>query len=217
VNHRSLPIAAALTATAALLLTACSGSEDKPKANDKIAGADQGEKKSASPTTSPSPAADRPEIELPTDVVDTFDPEKSGDPVQDAILKDNADFVRSLDAAIVAGNPNLPALEFYTEGEAAVAAQKWVKSFKDAGRTVTGTTRYYDRKVNIKSKKSASISYCADESRGFSKDIKTGKVQGTKVTKNSYLAYGAQVQLNDAGVWELIKMSSARGASSCQP
>ena len=41
-RRRSLPVAAALAATAALLLTACGSGDDKSSDNDKIAGAEQG-------------------------------------------------------------------------------------------------------------------------------------------------------------------------------
>ncbi|WRZ92612.1 hypothetical protein OHB54_28285 [Streptomyces sp. NBC_01007] len=208
---------AAAGASAALLLTACGGGGDEPKANDKIAGADTGGATSAAPGASATQSAGRPKIELPSDLTITFTPETSGDAVQNAILKDNAELIRALNAAIDAQNPRLPALEFYTEGEGAVAAQQWVQSFKSAGWTVTGTVRYFDRQVTVKSKDSASLSYCADESKGYSKVIKTGEVKKTKTTKNSYIAYGIQVEKNKQGVWELVKIISARGADRCQP
>lgn len=207
---------AAVGATAALLLTACGGGSDESKGNDKIAGADTGEKTSASPSASPSEPAGRPKIELPSDVKITFTPERSGDATKDAILKDNAEFIRALNAAIVAQNPRLSALEFYTEGEGAAAAQQWVQSFKTAGWTVTGAVQYFDRQVDVKSKDSASLSYCGDESKGFSKVVKTGEVKKTKATKNSYIAYGVQVEKNEQGVWELVKIVSTRGAERCQ-
>ncbi|MFD9442242.1 hypothetical protein ACFWBR_29170 [Streptomyces sp. NPDC060006] len=217
-NRRPTLLAAiALTATAALTLSAC-GSDDssKDKDNDKIAGADTGKEKSASPSA-PASAAGRPKIELPSDVTHTFSPEESEDAVKNAVLKDNAELIRALDAAIVAQNPRLPALEFYTEGEGAVAAEEWVKAFTDAGWTVTGTVRYFDRQVTVNSKNAASLSYCADESKGFSKVIKTGERKGTKVTKDSYVAYGVQVEKNSKGVWELVKIVSTEGADRCQP
>lgn len=219
VNRRPTLLAAiALTAAAALSLSAC-GSDDssKDKDNDKIAGADTGTEKSASPSASASAAAGRPKIELPSDLTHTFTPDGSEDAVQNAVLKDNAELIRALDAAIVAQNPRLPALEFYTEGEGAVSAQKWVKAFSDAGWTITGKVRYFDRQVTVSSKNAASLSYCADESKAFSKVIKTEEVKKTKVTKKSYVAYGAQVQKNDEGVWELMKIASTRGADRCQP
>ncbi|MEU5598121.1 hypothetical protein [Streptomyces sp. NPDC020298] len=212
-----IPTAAA-GALAALLLAGCGGGGDGgSKGNDKIAGADTGGKSSASPSASASTSADHPKIELPSDVKLTFTPEQAGDAVKDAILNDNAEFVRALDAAIVAQNPRLPALEYYTEGEGAVAAQQWVKSFKDAGWTVTGTVRFFDRQVSVESKTKASLTYCGDESKGYSKVIKTNEIKRTKVSKDSYVAYGVQVQKNEKGVWELVKIASTRGAAKCQP
>ncbi|MGW3131667.1 hypothetical protein [Streptomyces sp. NPDC001123] len=199
--------------SAALLLAGCGGgSTSGGKGTDAKAAVP------ASAGASASPAADgRPKITLPADDILTFTPEQDSDPVKDAILKDNAEFVRALDAAVVAQNPRLPALEYYTEGEGAVAAQEWVQSFKKAGWTVTGTVRYTDRQVSVESKDRASLTYCGDESKGYTKVIKTGVIEHTKVTKNSYVAYGAQVQKNDKGVWELVKIASTRGADKCQP
>ncbi|MGW6058725.1 hypothetical protein [Streptomyces sp. NPDC055189] len=207
----------ALTASAALLLTAC-GSDDKSTDNDKIAGAEEGDqKKSASPSASASGSAERPKTDLPSDVKLSFNPEKTGDAVKDAVLRDNSDFIRALNAAIVASDPRLPALEFFTEGEAAASSQTWVKSFKDAGWTVTGSVRYFNRQVKLESKTAASLTYCGDESKGYSKVIKTDQIKRTKVTKNSYILYGARVEKNQEGVWELVKITSTRGASVCQP
>lgn len=208
----------AVTASVALLLTSCGSSDDESKDNDKIAGADKaGDEKSASPSTSAPEGAERPKVELPSDVKLSFTPEKTGDTVKDAILRDNADFIRALNAAITASDPRLPALEFFTEGEAAASSQSWVEAFKDAGWTVTGTVRYFNRQVTVQSKKAASLTYCGDESKGYSKVIKTGEIKRTKVTKKSYILYGARVEKNQEGVWELVKITSTRGASVCQP
>ncbi|WP_159074197.1 hypothetical protein [Streptomyces dioscori] len=216
-NRRPTLLAAlTLTAAAALTLSACSGDSPESDSKDKVE-ATAGSQKSASTSASEEAAARRPAIELPSDVKLSFTPEASEDPVEKAILKDNAQLVRALSAAIVAQDPRLPALEFYTEGEGAVAAQKWVKAFVDVGWTVTGDTRYFDRQVTVGSKGTASLTYCADESKAFSKVIKTGEIKGTEVTKESYVAYGVQVEKNDEGVWELMKISSTRGADKCQP
>ncbi|MFJ2263240.1 hypothetical protein ACIOKD_33880 [Streptomyces sp. NPDC087844] len=215
-NRRPTLLAAiTLTSAAALTLSACGG--DSPDGEVAGAGTATATEKSASASASEEAAAGRPKIELPSDVKLSFTPDASEDPVENAILKDNAELVRALSAAIVAQDPRLPALEFYTEGEGAVAAQKWVKAFTDVGWTVTGDTRYFDRQVTVGAKNTASLTYCADESKAFSKVIKTGKIKGTEVTKNSYVAYGVQVEKSDEGVWELMKISSVRGAYKCQP
>ncbi|MFI6561141.1 hypothetical protein [Streptomyces sp. NPDC050534] len=216
-KRRTLPAATALAATAALLLTACGGGGDNNKGNDKIAGANAGSEKSASPTASASSAAGRPKITLSADNAITFTPEHAADQGQDEILNDNAEFIRALNAAISAQNPRLPALEYYTEGEGAAAAQKWVQSFKDAGLTVTGTVRYFDRQVSIESNKTASLTYCGDESKGYTKVVKTNQVKKTKADKNSYVSYGVKAEKNAKGVWETVKIVSVRGAAKCQP
>ncbi|MFJ9708177.1 hypothetical protein [Streptomyces sp. NPDC101234] len=219
-NRPARLTAAALTLSAALLLSACGGGGDGSTDNAKIKGADAGKGSTASPSTSSSApgSAGRPKITLPSDVKNTFTPEETGDPVKDAVLRDNAAFINALDAAIAAGNPKLPALEFYTEGEGAVAAYQWVKAFVDAGRTTTGTFRYFDRNVKVKSKTSAAIGYCSDETKGFSKVIKTGEIKGGSVaSKDNYVAYVAGLTLNKDGVWQLVKISSTRGAAACQP
>ena len=138
-KRRTLPTATALAAAAALLLTACGSDNDNSKASNKTGQADAGRSASASPSAPASPAADRPRIELPAGDTLTFSPEHAGDPVKNAVLRDNAELIRAIDAAIGAQNPRLRALEYYTKGEGAATAQQWVQSFKDAGLTVTGT------------------------------------------------------------------------------
>ncbi|MFE1035013.1 hypothetical protein ACFW40_24345 [Streptomyces sp. NPDC058807] len=216
-NRRpTLLAAAALTAVAALSLSACGGGEESSEGSDKIAGADTGGEASTSASPSASGSAERPKITLPPDVKDVFTPEKTGDAAKDAVLRDNAEFVKAMDAAIVAGDPEFPALEFYTEGEAAAAAHDWVKGYVDGGLAITGTVRYYDRKVEVNSENSAAIGYCADESKAYDKVIKTGEVKRTVASENSYVAYTGQLRLNDDGVWETTKLVATRGASACQ-
>ncbi|WP_326694244.1 hypothetical protein OG204_21970 [Streptomyces sp. NBC_01387] len=219
-NRRTLPIAAALATAAALLLAACAGNDNTmPKNPAMDAGVGTGATKLAAPSASApdTDAATRPKITLPSDVSDTFTPEKVGDPTQDTILSDNAEFVRALDAAVVVGKPDYPPLSFYTDGEGTAASQSWVKSFADSNQTITGATQYFNRRVTVKSEILAFITYCGDESKSFSTAIKTRKVNRTKVTPKSYVSYRVQVKKSDAGVWQVLKISSLRGAASCQP
>ncbi|MFF4506634.1 hypothetical protein [Streptomyces sp. NPDC001401] len=216
-KRRPLPVAAALTATATLLLTACGGGGDSSKANDKIAGADTGSPTAASPKTSASSVAGRPKIELPSDLNLTFEDTKTGDSVKDAVLADNAERMRAVDAAITGTDPKGEALAFYNTGKALEAALSWVAEFKKAGATLTGVARYYDRNVTLTSKTSATLSFCADESKGFSKDKKTNKIARTPVTKNSYVLYNTSLAKNSDGAWQTSQIISTRGAAKCQP
>ncbi|MFI1562612.1 hypothetical protein ACH4ZX_05985 [Streptomyces sp. NPDC020490] len=218
-NPRPTLLAAiALTAAAALSLSAC-GSDDssKNKANDKIAGADTGEKASASPSRSATSAAGRPKIELPSDLKLVFEDTETGDPVKDAVLADSAERMRAVDAAITGTDPKGSALAYYNTGKALGAALSWVDQFKEAGATITGEARYYDRVVTLKSKTSAVLTFCADESKGYSKDKKTNKIAKTPATKNSYVLYNTRLDKNAEGVWQTSQIISARGAAQCQP
>ncbi|MEU4167492.1 hypothetical protein AB0F46_11460 [Streptomyces sp. NPDC026665] len=217
-NRRSrLFVTAAVGASAVLLLSACGGGGDKPKANDKIAGADTGDKKSASPSASATQAAGRPRIELPSDLTLTFEGAKTGDDTKDAVLADSAERMRAVDAAITGTDPKGEGIGYYNTGKALEAALTWVNQFKEAGSTLTGEARYYDRTVTLNGKTSASLTFCADESKGYAKDKKTNKVNKTPATKNSYVLYNTRLDKSSDGVWQTSQIISTRGAAQCQP
>lgn len=159
--------AAALAASAALLLSACGGSDDK--GNDEIAGADSDTEKSAS--SSPSASADgidRPEIKLPKDDKLLF--EEPDDAKEASVLNDNREFIRATDDAIVRGNSKSSALRFYAKGDALKVSVDWVQQFVDAGQSVSGTVRYYNRKVTFLKDGSAGLTYCGDETKAYNED-----------------------------------------------
>ncbi|MFI7394759.1 hypothetical protein [Streptomyces tendae] len=220
-NRRCPTLLAALTltATVALTLSACGSDEKSSKGEDEIANADTGDKPSASPTppSSSTAAADRPKVELPSDLKLTFEGAETGDSAEDAVLADNAERMRAVDAAIAGMDPEGKALRFYNTGKALEAAVSWVGQFEKANATVTGQVRYFDREVELRDKTSAVLTFCADESKGFSKDKKTGKVAKTPVTKNSYVQYNTRLDRNADGVWQTSLILSTRGAAQCQP
>ncbi|MFE9306135.1 hypothetical protein ACIQCF_11465 [Streptomyces sp. NPDC088353] len=201
---------------AAVLLAGCGGGDGDSKANDEIAGADTGAETPASPTPTAT-AAGRPKIELPSDLTLVFEDTKTGDPVKDVVLADSAERMRAVDAAITGTDPKGEALAYYNTGKAREAALSWVAQFKEAGATLTGQARYYDRKVTLRSGTSAALIFCADESKGFSKDKKTQKIAKTPVTKNSYVLYNTRLDKNSDGVWQTSQIISTRGAAQCQP
>ncbi|MEW2566652.1 hypothetical protein [Streptomyces sp. NPDC047070] len=218
-NRRPTLLAAiTLTAAAALTLSACGGDSDsEDEGKGKAAGADTGTEKSASPTAGAADVVGRPEITLPSDLKLTFETKKTGDAVKDAVLADNAERMRAVDAAITGTDPDGEALAYYNTGKAREAALTWVKQFEDANASLTGEARYYDRNVTLKSGTTALLSFCADESKGFSKDKKTGKADKTPATKNSYVHYNTRLDKNSAGTWQTSQIISTRGAAQCQP
>ncbi|WP_055523333.1 hypothetical protein [Streptomyces graminilatus] len=219
-KRRSLPVAAALVASAALLLTACGGDDSGggSKANDKIAGANTGNGASASPTASasaPAASADRPKIELPSDVTDTFESWKTGDAAKDAVLADTAGRIDATNDAILRGDTGAPGLSFYYRDKALSDAVAWVQAYVNANMTFTGTTRYYAPQVTLSGKTEASVVYCADESKGFNKNRKTNKVDRTPSGESPYVLYNTRLEKSARGVWQSINLVSKRGDETC--
>ncbi|OUC91230.1 hypothetical protein [Streptomyces swartbergensis] len=167
-NRRPTLLAAlTLTAAAALTLSGC-GSDDssKSKDNDKMAGADARSGTATSPPESDPRADGRPEIKLPSDLTMVFEGGTTGDAVKDAVLADNAERMRAVNAAIAGTDSAAKAMDFYNTGRAREAAATWVEKFKKANLGITGTIRYYDRTVTLDGSKAASVVFCADESKG---------------------------------------------------
>lgn len=214
-NHRSLS-AAALVATAALLLTACGGSgNDKSKDTHKIAGADQSTVKPSSPSSRPTDSQSRPKITLPSDVKNVFANWKTGDPAKDSVLADVAYRINATDEAITAGTPDAPPLPFYYQGDALLGAADWIQGYKKDGLSITGTTRYYNAQVQMSGMKSATVIYCSDESKAFDKVRSTGKPKVTPVTDDAYVLYNSRLEKNKKGVWQTVKLASKRGQKTC--
>ncbi|MGC5563375.1 hypothetical protein ACPYPG_11080 [Streptomyces sp. FR-108] len=218
-NRRPTLLAAiTLTAAAALTLSACGGDSDpKDKDSDKIAGADTGKEKSPSPTASDADAADRPKIELPSDLTYTFEWKKTGDKEKDAVLVDREQSIKAVDLAIAHQDPLDKAYLYFYEGEAAAQTQKYIEAYVKAKARTTGTYRYYGEVVNVSDANSASLVYCEDQSKGYDMYLKPKKINKTDVTKNSYVLYSTQLSKNEKGAWVVEKLVSQRGSAKCQP
>ncbi|MFS8204857.1 hypothetical protein ACLVWQ_40065 [Streptomyces sp. CWNU-52B] len=216
-KRHSWPVATALAATAALLLTACGSGDDKSSDKDKIAGADTGGGKSASPSVSPSDDIDRPDLSLPKDVKEVFEGWKAGDETKDSVLADAGRSMTAIDRAVTDGDVKSAALSFYYEGEALVGATNWVQTFVDHNATISGVTRYYAPEVTLSGKTTAAVTLCADESKAFNKDRKTEKVDRSAPTDDSYVYYISRLELNSKKVWVTTEVVSKRGSEKCTP
>ncbi|MEU6286258.1 hypothetical protein [Streptomyces sp. NPDC046988] len=214
----ALLAALTLTAAAALTLSACGGDDSSSDKKDKIAGADTGgSTPSASPTASDPTTADRPKIELPSDLSYKFEWPKTGDKDKDAVLADSEQSIKAVDLAIVNQDALDKAYLTYYEGEAAASTQEFIQAYVKENARVTGAYRYYDAVVNVRAKDTASLVYCEDQSRAYDMYLKPKKVNKTPVTKNSYVLYNTQLARNDNGIWVVEKMLSQRGSDKCQP
>ncbi|MFD8723925.1 hypothetical protein ACFV2H_39725 [Streptomyces sp. NPDC059629] len=217
-NRRpTLLAAAALTAVAALSLSACGSGDGSSKGNGKIAGADTG----SDSTTSASPSADtsdtpaRPDITLPKDMKKVFEGWKTGDATKDAALADAERALNSVDDAIARGDTKSKALAFYYQGDALLSEIKWVQAWLDANISWTGTIRYFDPQVTLRDKKTAVVIYCADDSKAYNKNRKTGKVDKTSTGESPYTLYNTRLVKNDKGVWQTTGLYTKRGHQQC--
>ena len=216
-KRRTLP-AAALAATAALLLTACGGEDDKAGDNDKIAGAGTGNQTiSASPSASASGPNDRPKITFPRDVENEFESWTTGDPTEDAVLSDVVETVNAVDDAILRGDANSATVAYFRQGKALVSAQQWIQAWLDEDLTWTGVTRYFAPNVKVADEDTAAVTYCADESQAHNKNRKTGKVDKSPSDESPYVTYSTQLRKNSKGVWQTTEVLSKRGDKTCAP
>ncbi|MEU7583179.1 hypothetical protein AB0B50_37020 [Streptomyces sp. NPDC041068] len=128
------------------------------------------------------------------------------------MLNDNREFIRATDDAIVRGNPKSSALRFYAKGDALKVSVDWVQQFVDAGQSVSGTVRYYNRKVTFLKDDSAGLTYCGDETKAYNKDRETGKrSDGVTSSSDAYVFYNLQLEKDSKGVWQTEQMMSKRG------
>lgn len=217
-KRRPLPVAVAFAATATVLLTACGGGGEKSTSNDKIAGADTAE---TTGSATPSPSADdtvqRPDVSLPSDVKNVYEGWHASDTSQAAALADAKRRIDATDAAITDDDLNSKAIPFYYKGDALLGAADWIKGYTDDNYTITGTTRYYNPQLTKYDEDSLALTYCADESKAYDKDRKTGKVDKTAVTNKSYVLYNTRMDRNSKGVWQTSKLASERGNTKCTP
>jgi hypothetical protein len=204
--------------TAVLVLAGCGGGGDGgSKESDKIAGADGGKETSASPTDPAPAAADRPKIQLPSDLTYTFEWPRTGDKAKDAVLYDSQQFIKAVDMAIADQKPLDKAYRFYSEGEAAASSQKFIQEFVDYKDRITGAKRYYGAKVQANDDGTAGLVYCEDQNKAYNKSLKTGKTEVTSQSKDNYVLYNSRLRVNKQGIWVTEKLTSQRGSAVCQP
>ncbi|WP_432099612.1 hypothetical protein [Streptomyces sp. WAC 04229] len=207
--------AAAFAATAALTLSACGGGDDASGGNDKIAGADTD--KSPTPASpSATDSAERPKVNLPSDLTYTFEWPKSGDKDEDAVLADSQQFIKAVDMAIAEQDPLNKAYRFYSEGEAAAGSQKFIQEFVDYKDRITGAKRYFNANVKINSDGTAAFIYCEDQNKAYNKSLKTGKTDVTPASKDNFVLYSSRLRANKQGVWVTETLTSQRGSAACQ-
>ncbi|MFF3460909.1 hypothetical protein [Streptomyces sp. NPDC002619] len=154
---------------------------------------------------------------MSADVKHVYEGWSSSDSAETAALEDAKRRIEATDAAITSNDVNSKAIPFYYTGSALLGAADWIKGYTDDHYTITGTTRFYHAQLTKFDKGSVGLTYCADESKAYDKDRKTGKVDKTPVTSKSYVFYNTRMDLDSHGVWQTSQLASERGSAKCTP
>ncbi|MFD5638392.1 hypothetical protein ACFWJM_30200 [Streptomyces sp. NPDC127077] len=205
---------AALTVSAALLLTACGSGGGDDSSSDKIKGAGAGsEKTSASPSAPASQdAAGRPEITLSKDFQANFEGWTNSDPKLQAILDDGREELRSEYAAVIEADLNSDAVAFYNSDATLTTAHKWIKQFVDDDESLIGSVTAFDPQVHINDTGSGVLFYCVDERKASTKNRKTAKITTTADKPENVLQYRNRLDKNPQGVWKTTSSTVVPGA-----
>ncbi|MFE4703558.1 hypothetical protein ACFRIC_41545 [Streptomyces sp. NPDC056738] len=214
-NRPARLVVAALTASTALLLTACGSGGGDDSSSDKIKGADaDGKKASASaPASSPTAqdGAGRPKITLSKDFQANFQGWTNSDPKLQAILDDGREELRSKYAAIIESNPDSDAVAFYNSGTSLTSARQWIKSFTDTDDGLIGEVTVYNPQVHLNDTGSGVLFYCVDERKASTKNRRTGKVTTTPDKPESVLQYRERLDKTSQGVWKNVSLTTVAG------
>ncbi|KES07985.1 hypothetical protein BU52_06030 [Streptomyces toyocaensis] len=222
-KRRTLPVAAAFTAAATLLLTACGGGDDTSGDGDKIAGADQGTgKPSKSAAPSGVPAEDKPDgvdVSLPADINLVFDWEKPEDENEAAAMDDAANYVRAIYRGVDQRTTEDAALVAYSTGDGSKYARTQIDARLEGGWTATGTRRHYRASTrSAPNGTSVEVAFCVDSSNFYSKEMKTGKIlKGTpSITDFDYFKIIMVKLPTGDGLWQASKVYVEGKAAKCQ-
>jgi hypothetical protein len=221
-KHRPLLSAAALAATAALLLTACGSRDDKPSDNNKTAGADQGAKtpkELATPSEAPGDSPDGVDVSLPEDLDLVFDWDKPKYKNEAAAMDDAANFFRAIYRGVDKRTAKDAAVNAYASGDGLHYAQVQINEWIKGGWTATGTLRHYEATTrSAPNGKSVEVAFCADSGKFFGKEIKTQKILKTQpgIEDFDYFKIVMVKFPTGDGLWQASKVFVETKAAKCQ-
>jgi hypothetical protein len=218
-----LPVAAALAATAALLLTACGTGDAKSSDNDKIADAGQrAETPEESGEPSAAPAEDKPDgadVSLPKDMNLVFNWDRPKDKNEAAAMQDAANFVRAIYRGVDERTTKDAAVVAYSTGDGTRYAKTQIDTRLDGGWTATGTRRHYQATTrSAPNGNSVEVAFCVDSSKFYSKEIETGKVLkgAPNITDFDYFKIVMVKLPTGDGLWQASKVYVEAKAAKCQ-
>ncbi|WP_329471906.1 hypothetical protein OIE75_21985 [Streptomyces sp. NBC_01723] len=208
--------AAAFTATAALLLTACGGGEEPSPEDIKGAG---GGSPSASASASGGADVKRPDVSLPSDLKVDFDLAQPSEDSHAAALDNAKNYILALNHGITAQAPEDPAYRFYSLGNAAKYARTQIQAWVDDEWTATGTDSYYkSRTDDVGESGGVLVTMCRDQSKFFGKNVKTEKVKHTEPSLNDYQEFRLLMKPPQASqkIWKVLQVEVEGRVKECR-
>ncbi|MFJ8336415.1 hypothetical protein [Streptomyces sp. NPDC094437] len=214
--RRALPtITTAFTVAAALLLAGCGGGDDASSGG--IEGADTG---SGSPSASASANSSGPDVSLSKDLKLDFDFAKPSDAKHAAALTSAENYLRALNHGFIKQDPDDPAYQYYSSGQAADYAKQQIQSWVKGGWTPVGTDKYYDEDITDLSSQRILVTFCRNQEKFYGKEIKTGKVLYTGKSLINYqkfsLAMGPASGSGSSQVWKTQIIQVQGKVKECQ-
>ncbi|MFG3075308.1 hypothetical protein [Streptomyces sp. NPDC048225] len=209
--------AATFAATAALLLTACGGG-DEDASPDDIKGAGTGASSPSASKSTPG-TGDRPDLSLPTDLKVEFDDSQPSDDRHAAALDNAENYILALNHGITAQDPEDPAYEFYSLGNATTYAKGQIQAWVDDEWTATGTDSYYrTRTDDVSDSGGVLVTMCRDQGDFFGKNVKTDKVKRTEPSLNDYQEFRLLMKPPQGSqkIWKVLQIEVQGRVKECR-
>lgn len=215
VFRSTLPIAVTLTAATALLLTACGGSAAKKP--DKISGADTSTPNatSAAPSASATEAG-APKFNLPSDVKVDFEGFESSNAAEQAPLRDASYAILAWTEGKANGLGNSTNMKRYFTGLQGAEMSDAIIKYGKSGMTVTGTYRDYRPTVRLVDRTTATVVFCEDQSKAYSKSRKTGKAEITTPSREDFSRWAMTLGKSRNGDWQVARYTYTQGVTECR-
>lgn len=159
------------------------------------------------------------DLTLPKDMKLVFEWEKPKDKNEAAAMDDAANFVRAIYHGVDKRTSKNAAVTTYATGEGLHYAKVQIDGRVEDGWTATGTRRHYEATTRSTANgNSVEVAFCADSTKFYGKEVKTGKVQKTKPSISDFDHFKIiMVKFpTDKGLWQASKVFVEEKAEKCQ-
>ncbi|MEU6255298.1 hypothetical protein [Streptomyces sp. NPDC047043] len=156
---------------------------------------------------------------MPKDLNLVFDFDQPSDPKHAAALADAQNYVKAMFHGITAQDPNDPAYQFYSDGQASQYVKSQIQTWTKGNWAPTGTDKYYDAETTtLSGGKRVLVTFCENQAKAYSKEIKTGKVLRGEESLNSYSKHRLLMSpaSGSSQVWKVHVNEVIGKAKECQ-